>query len=99
MSRELSQEAQVVLEEQPEVVDPVLEHRDALDPHAERPPGDLLGVVADVPQHLRMHHPRAQDLDPAALLAQPAARAAAHEPPPPTPAPPLSTRHIPRPEP
>src|SRR5215470_19115897 len=79
MSRELSQEAQVVLEEQPEVVDSVLEHRDPLDPHAERPAGDYLGIVADVAQDLRMHHARTQDLEPAALLAEPAARAAADE--------------------
>src|SRR4029434_193574 len=79
MSRELSQEAQVVLEEQPKIVDAVFEHRDALDPHAKRPAGDLLGVVADVPQYLRMHHARAQDLEPAALLAEPATGAAADE--------------------
>src|SRR5207253_10666157 len=76
-SRELLQEAQVVLEEQSQIVDAVLQHRDALDTHAERPAGDLLGIVADVAQHLRMHHARAQDLEPAPLLAEPAAVAVA----------------------
>src|SRR5262249_60335732 len=79
MSHELSKDAQVVAEERPETVDAVLEHRDALDPHAERPARALLGVVADVPQDLRMHHARAEDLEPAALLAEPAAGAAADE--------------------
>src|SRR5437867_4912485 len=72
-SRELLQEAQVVLEEQPQIVDAVLQHRDALDTHAERPAGDLLGVVAEVAQPLRMPHAGARDVDPAALFAERAA--------------------------
>src|SRR5436309_11733515 len=57
----------------------VLEHRDAVDAHAEGPAGDLFRVVADVAQHLRVHHARAEDLEPAALLAEPAAGAVADE--------------------
>src|SRR5436305_1578909 len=43
-SRELSQEAEIVVEEEAEVVDAVPEHRDPLDPHAEGPARHLLGV-------------------------------------------------------
>ena len=53
---------------------PYLQHRDALDAHAEREAGDLFGIVADVAQHVRMHHARAEDLEPARLLAHAAAR-------------------------
>ena len=75
--RELLEEAQVVLVEQPDVVDAVLQHRDALDAHAEREAGDLLRVVADRFEHGRMHHAAAEDLEPAGLLADAAAAAAA----------------------
>src|SRR5262245_65334028 len=71
-SRELPEEPQVVVEEQAEVVDPVLQHRDALDAHPERPARVVLRIVADVLQHLRMHHAGAEDLEPAGLLAHPA---------------------------
>src|SRR4029453_18422533 len=53
-SRELSEEAQVVLEEQSQIVDAVLQHRDALDAHPECPAGEILGIVADVRQNPRM---------------------------------------------
>src|SRR5689334_8448046 len=79
LSRELAQEAQIVLEEEPDVVHAVLQHRDSLDAHAERPAGDLLGIVADVLQDLGMHHPRAEDLEPARLLADSASLAGAEE--------------------
>ena len=75
--RELLEEAQVVLVEQADVVDAVLQHRDALDAHAEREAGDLLRVVADRFEDRRMHHAAAEDLEPAGLLADAAARAAA----------------------
>src|SRR5712691_9525078 len=77
--RKLSEKPQVVLEEKPDVVDAVLEHGDTLDPHAERPPRDLFRIVADVAQHLRMHHSGAEDLEPARLPADPTALAAAEE--------------------
>src|SRR5215475_3748753 len=78
-SRELPEEAQVVLEEEPQVVDAVLQHRDAFDAHAERPARVFLRIVADVLQHLRMHHPAPEDLEPAGLLAHPAAIAVTGE--------------------
>src|ERR1700675_2659485 len=76
---DLSQEAHVVLEEEPDVVDLVLEDGDPLHAHAEGPARDFLGVIPDIAQDVRVHHPRAQDLDPASLLAEPAALAATLE--------------------
>src|SRR5262249_34973476 len=69
VSRESPEEAQVVLEEEAQIVDAVLQHRDALDAHPERPARVVLRIVADVLQHLRVHHPAAEDLEPAGLLA------------------------------
>src|SRR5260221_1013875 len=62
-SSELLQEAQVVLEEQPQVVHPVLEHREAIEPHAEREPRVALGVYSAVAQDIGMHDPGARDLE------------------------------------
>src|SRR3954447_11881604 len=81
-SSELVQEPDVVLVEHPQVGHAVLEERDPLDPHAEREALDALGVVAvlaHVAEHVRVHHPGAEDLDPARALAQRAARAVLHE--------------------
>src|SRR3989449_985537 len=76
-SCELIEEAEVVLEEEADVVHAVLQHGDPLDAHAERPAGDLFGIVAHVLQHLGMHYPRAEDLQPARLAADAASRAGA----------------------
>src|SRR5215211_2983245 len=79
---ELLEEAEVVVVEGAHVGQPVLELRDALDAHAPREALDLLGVVAvvvDVGVDVRVDLARAEDLDPALALAQPAARAVAHE--------------------
>src|SRR5205085_2516663 len=75
-SAELLQEPDVVVEEHAQVGDAVLQHRDALDAHPERPALDLLGVVAvlaDVREHVRVDHAGAEDLDPAGALAEVAA--------------------------
>src|SRR5690349_6547172 len=74
-SSELLQEAEVALEVVLDVGDAVLEHRHALEAHAEREAGVLLAVVADVAEDLRVDHAGAADLDPAGALAD-AARAA-----------------------
>src|SRR3989304_5692828 len=76
---ELLQEAQVVGPEAPNIVDLVLQHGDALRPHAEGEPAELLRVVPSVYQHHRMHHPAPQDLQPAGALAHRAALPSAHE--------------------
>ena len=64
-SIELLEEPQVVPIEEADVVDAVLDHGDPLRTHAEGESIHLIGVVADVPQHTRMHHTRAEKLDPA----------------------------------
>src|SRR6266702_6810120 len=71
---ELLEEAQVVLEEEAQVVDAVAEHRHPLDAEAEREAGDFGGHPAVV-EHLRVDHARPEDLQPAGLLARPAALA------------------------
>src|SRR5690606_19547089 len=65
---ELLEEAQIVLEEQPQVVHPVAQHREPLDAHAERIAAVLLRIDAHVVQDVRMHHAAAEDLEPAAGL-------------------------------
>src|SRR6266550_1190996 len=69
MGSELPQEADIVLEEQAEVGDVVLEHRQAVQPGAEGKAGIVVRVDAAVAEYLRMDHARAQDLQPAALAA------------------------------
>src|SRR5581483_3882962 len=76
---ELPQEGEVVFVEAADVRDPVLQHRDALDAHAEREAGVRLGVDAAVLEHPGMHHAAAHDLDPARPLAHGAALRAADE--------------------
>src|SRR5262249_24793798 len=66
----LPQEAQVVGPELADVVDGVAQHGDALRAHAEGETAELCRVVAAVPQHDRMDHAGAHDLQPARLLAQ-----------------------------
>ena len=54
----------------------MLEHRNPFDADPERESVDLLrviAVIADVLEHVRIDHPRAEDLDPAVALAQRAA--------------------------
>ena len=48
LSTELPQEANIVIEEQAQVVDAVLQHRQALNPHAEGEAAVFTGVYADV---------------------------------------------------
>src|SRR6266550_8431838 len=78
-SSELAQEAQVVLEEEAQVVDPVPEHRDALRAHPEGEALVALRIEAAVAQHDRVDHARAEDRHPAAPAAGRAADAAAHQ--------------------
>src|SRR3990172_6913305 len=67
-SGELAQEPQVAVEEQPEVVDPVPEHRQPLEPRAEREADMALRIEPEVAHHVRMHLAGAGDLEPAAVL-------------------------------
>src|ERR1043165_9350801 len=76
---ELLQHAQIVLEQRPDVGDVELEHRNAVDAEAEGEAAPLLGVDADVAQHLRVHHAAAEDLHPAGLRTGAAAGALAED--------------------
>src|SRR5919201_2580734 len=72
---ELPQEAKVVLQEHPEVGNAVAEQGDPLLAEAEGETRHLVGVVADVAEHVRVDHPGAGQLDPARSLARRAAGA------------------------
>src|SRR5690606_12166317 len=78
-SAELLQEPQIVLEEQAQVIHAITQHRQPVDAHAEGIGGVALAVDAARSQHIRMHHAAAEHLDPAGLLAQAAAGAAAFD--------------------
>src|SRR5688572_23342773 len=68
-SRELLQEAQVVLEIQADVVDVVTQHRKPIDAHTERVSRIALRVDAHIAQDRRMHDAGTRDLEPTGLLA------------------------------
>ena len=72
-----AQELQVVLEHQADVVDAVFQHGDALDAYAEGETRILIRVNVAVLQHLAVDNTAAQNFDPAGVLAQGAALAAA----------------------
>src|SRR5262245_52722489 len=74
---ELPQKAQVVLEEEPQIVDAIAQHGDAIDAHAPREAGVSLGIHTGGLQHVRMDHAASRDLEPARLLADAATRAVA----------------------
>src|SRR5437588_7580346 len=78
-ARELLEEPDVALEEQPAVGHAVAKHRDAFDTQPEREAGEPLRVVADVLEHLRMDQAAAEELDPPGGLARTATRSAAQE--------------------
>src|SRR4051812_44592073 len=68
-SSELLEEAQVVLEEQPQVRDAVLEHLDPLRTHAEGEALVPLGIEPTVLEDDRVDHPGSEDGHPAAPAA------------------------------
>src|SRR5574337_1821599 len=78
-SGELLEEAEIVAVEEADIVDAVFEHGDARRAQAKGETGVARRVVPDARQDIRVHHPRAQDLEPPARLAQPAAGALAAE--------------------
>src|SRR5918996_6014871 len=69
---ELSQESQVVLKKEPDVINAVFEHGDPFHPHSEREARNLLRVVTDKTKDLRIDHAGTQNFQPAGCLANPA---------------------------
>lgn len=61
----MPQPAQVALEERPQIRNPVFQHRDPVDTHAEGEALPLGGVDPPRLQHLGMDHAGAEDLQPA----------------------------------
>ncbi|RMO19822.1 hypothetical protein ALQ47_05273 [Pseudomonas cichorii] len=74
----LRQEPQVVVEEQAQIIDAVTQHCQTLDTHAESKALELFRVDAGHAQHVRVDHSAAHDFQPAGLLADATALAAAH---------------------
>src|SRR5262249_21177381 len=60
----LPQEPKVILIKQPDVVNAIANHRDALDPETESPARPDLRIVADILEHLRMDHAAPRQLKP-----------------------------------
>jgi hypothetical protein len=75
-SWELAEEADIVLEEDLDVVDLVFEHGQAIDAHAEGEAADFFGVVVDEAVDGGIDHAGAEEFDPAGTFAF-GARAAA----------------------
>src|SRR5580692_4638849 len=67
--RELTQEADIVLKENLNVVDLVFEHGEAVDAHAEGEATDFFGVVVDEPVDGRIDHACTEEFDPAGAFA------------------------------
>src|SRR5262249_32702407 len=67
----MGEPAHVALEERPQVRHSVFEHRDAIDPHAPGEALELVGIDVAVLEHVGMHHPAAEDLEPILALAEP----------------------------
>src|SRR5437588_12607439 len=70
--RKLFQKSHIPLKKQLNVIDAVLQNRDAVDAHAKSKPADLRRVVAVVLHELedvRVNHATAENLDPASGLA------------------------------
>src|SRR5690242_4832586 len=65
---ELTQESHVILHEQPNVINPILPHRDALDAKTKRPACVFFRVDLARGQHIRVHHPTSAKFDPAFFI-------------------------------
>src|SRR5665213_3023229 len=70
---ELAQESFLVVIEQPDVIDLVPQHGDAVDADAKREALVLLRIESARPQHFRPRHAAAQNFEPAGARAQSAA--------------------------
>src|SRR5258708_34286253 len=66
-SGELLEEAQVAVEEQPQIVDPVAQHGQALEPGTECEADVSLGIETEVLDHGGVHLSGARDLQPFAF--------------------------------
>ena len=79
LTLELLQEADVILIEQPQVINVIPAHDHALQTHSQSKAAVFLRVDAAVAQHLGMYHAAAQNFNPALAFTQAAAFAMAVE--------------------
>jgi len=69
LSTELSQKPEIILKKQPDIVDTVFQHGDALHAHAEGEAGNFFRIVADEFENRRIDHAGAEDFQPAGPFA------------------------------
>src|SRR4030042_659959 len=77
----LFQEPHITLKKKSDIRDPEFQHGDPLQTETEGKTGEFFGVITDVLEHLGIDHAGSQDLQPAALTADPATPTAAHDAP------------------
>lgn len=70
--RELAEHAEVVFEEQPDIVYFVTQQHRSVHPHAESVAGPCLGIDSAVAHHVGMNHAAAHDFKPSGFFADPA---------------------------
>ena len=76
---ELPEKSDVVLEQQPDIIDAVMKHGDPLNAHSEGKARVFLRVVPDMSEHLRVDHTAAEALDPPCFGTDPAPLPAAND--------------------
>ena len=77
-SPELGEEPDVVIVKHPDILYTILDHCDTLHPHPEGVACTGIRIVSDLAEDLRINHAGAGNLDPAAVLANPAAAPSAN---------------------
>src|SRR5215813_11399475 len=76
---ELLQEPDIIFVQQPDVIEPVPQRAQPIQPQSEGESAEFFGVNADGPQHVRVDHSRPAHFDPAGAFADAAAGAVAFE--------------------
>src|SRR5437868_2736825 len=69
---ELFQKPDIPLEEQLQIIQPILQHRDPVHTHPKRKARDFLGIISIVLhefENIRVHHPATENFNPSRLLA------------------------------
>src|SRR5580692_12457867 len=79
-SWKLSQEAHIILKKHLDIVDTILEHGQAVDADSEGEAAHLLRIVLDEAVDGRIHHARAEQLNPACTLTLRTSSAAGGDP-------------------
>ena len=68
----MAQKPEIILKEQPDIVDAIFQHGDTLHAHAKGKAGNFLRIIADELKNRRIDHAGAENFEPAAGFADPA---------------------------